>query len=94
MSAKPVGRKLFKVRSRSRSHGIQVNVPDQFLEIGVFLAQHGLETILKQGAVTKMPAIEISGVPRHEAPHDMGDSGRRAAEQKMGCMNSVQQVFF
>jgi hypothetical protein len=49
-----------------------MNVTDQFQEVGIFLADYGLITILEKVALPFMPFVEIYGITRKESAHAPG----------------------
>ena len=50
-----------------------MNIANQFQEIGIFLTQDGLVTVLKKVAVSSMFFIVPKGVAGQKASHDRGD---------------------
>jgi hypothetical protein len=47
-----------------------MNISYQFLKIGFFLAQDGLEPVLKQMAGSAIATVEGDGLSRQQTPHD------------------------
>jgi hypothetical protein len=62
-----------------------VNIPDKLLQIGVFLADSGFVTILKQPAVA-LVAIKNDGVFREEPSHPLGRGCQSHSKKKMGMI--------
>jgi hypothetical protein len=54
---------LFKIRKDSGPNRIQVDISDQFLKVGVFLANNGFVSVLKKLAMSPVPTIETNGIP-------------------------------
>ena len=57
---------------------VKVNIPDKFLQIGIFLADNGFVTILKQLAVALVAAIKTDGIASKKPSHyrSKGDKSR------------------
>ena len=49
---------------------IEVDIADQLLQVGVFLADDGFVSILKQMAATFVTAIKAYRIARQEPSHD------------------------
>jgi hypothetical protein len=54
------------------SNRIQVDVPDEFQQIGVFLTDNGFKTVLEEVAAPVMTKVEFDGIPGQEALHHFG----------------------
>src|SRR4030042_2973198 len=65
---------------------VQVNIPDEFLQIGIFLAYNGFVTILEQMAVALVAAIKTDGVTSKEPSHHRGKRCQTCSEKKMGMI--------
>jgi hypothetical protein len=60
-----------------------VDVADQCKEVGVFIAEYGLISVLEQMPGALMAAVIVLGVPREELPHDGGDAVRAALKKNV-----------
>ena len=54
-----------------RSNGIEMNVPDQFQKIGVFLTEDGFVAVLVEIAGAMMAVIEVNSIAGEEASHQV-----------------------
>jgi hypothetical protein len=63
-----------------------MNIPNQFPEVDIFLADDGLVPILEEMAVAAVTTVEVTGVTCQEATHELRESGRTAAEQDVGVI--------
>ena len=61
-----------EVRHELRPERIQVEVADQFQEVGLFLHHDRLVPVLEEVAASLVAPVEGTGVPREEAPHAPG----------------------
>jgi hypothetical protein len=52
--------KIGKLFDNPCSQGIEMNVADEFRQIGVFLAENGLIPILEELAVAVMPLLKVT----------------------------------
>jgi hypothetical protein len=64
-------------------------VPNQFFEIGIFFANNGFITILKQMTVSQMTVVVVNRVSGEESPHEFGKPDRTAAQKDMGMLCEV-----
>lgn len=72
---------LLEVFRQTGSQWIQVDIPDQFLEIRLFLTQNGFVAILKKLPVTLVFSIEPARVSRKKAAHENRNGGGAGPEQ-------------
>ena len=77
---------FFKPGNNAGTDRVQVNIPDKFLQIGIFLADNGFVTILKQLAVALVAVIKTDGVTREEPSHHRGKGCQTRSEKKMGMI--------
>jgi len=63
---------FFKHGNNAGTDRVEVNIPDKFLQIGIFLADNGFVTILKQLALALVAAIKTDGVAGKEPSHHFG----------------------
>lgn len=70
MTAIAVGAQLSEVVHDSSPDRIEVNVPDQFLEIGILLADNRRVPVLKKVSMTPVPAIETDRIARQQSSHE------------------------
>lgn len=61
-----------------------MNIPKQFLEIGVLFANNGFVTILEKMTVSRVPVVVGNRVSREESPHEVGEPRCTAAKKDMG----------
>jgi hypothetical protein len=60
-----------------------MDIADKFQEIGIFLAENGLITVLKQMTVTSMPSVESNRMARQEPPHYRSYRCRSCTKEEM-----------
>jgi hypothetical protein len=60
-----------------------MNVPDQFLEVRVLIADNGLITVCEQVAVPLVPPVEGHCVARKKPPHECGQAYRTTSHQEV-----------
>jgi len=75
-----------RILHKTCTNRIQVNVPNQFLEISIFLANDGLIAILEQMPVSGMPQIVRNRIPREKASHKSRQTDLRAAHKNVGVI--------
>ena len=46
-----------------------MNIPNQFQQIGIFLAHNRFVSILEKMAVTSVPPVEINGIASQQLAH-------------------------
>jgi len=59
---------------------IEMDIANQLLKIGVFLANYRLILVLKKLPAATMPAVEINGVTGQQSAHQAGDTAAAAAQ--------------
>jgi hypothetical protein len=62
-----------------------VNIPDKFFKVGIFLANYGFVTVLKQLSVTLVPEVKTDGIARKEPSHQRSKGSKSCSKQKV-CM--------
>jgi hypothetical protein len=62
---------------------VEMDIPDQFQQVGIFLADNGLESVLKKGAMTKVSAIEADDVSGQQPVHEFRKALCACAQEKM-----------
>ena len=62
---------------------VQVNIPYQFQQIGLFLAQDRFVAVLKEMPASVVFPIEGDGVPREKFSHDTRNRGTSRPEQQV-----------
>ena len=77
MTAKWIVPQRIHIRNQFGSQRIQMDVPHQFKQIGIFLAQDQdrFVPILKQVPMASMTAVEAYGMAGQQSPHHGGDWG-------------------
>jgi hypothetical protein len=78
--------KIGKVLDDSRSKGIEMNVTDEFRQIGVFLAENGFVPILKELAVAAMPFVKRDRMTGKETGHHRVEGDCTGLHQDMGVV--------
>ena len=58
------------VLNQSGSEGIQVDVPNEFLEINVFITDDRFKAILEEMAMAAMAKVIADGIAGQKAPHE------------------------
>jgi hypothetical protein len=61
-------------------------VADEFLKIGVFFADNGFVSILKEMAVTTMSLVVSDGVSRQEPVHEGRNTFRTTPDEHVGVI--------
>ena len=77
---------MTEVGHHLRAERVQVEVADEFQEVGFFLDYDGLVPILKEMPHTMMPAVEGARVPGEETPHAPGQRALPGAHEEMGVI--------
>ena len=67
---------FFDVSRQPRSQRVQMDVPDQFQEIRIFLTYNGFVSVLKKVANSSMALVEGNGISGHKPTHDLAERGR------------------
>jgi hypothetical protein len=67
-------------------NGVQVNIPNQFSKIGLFLADDGFETVLKQLAPAAMSMVKRNHITREKASHESGQWLGASSKKKVGMI--------
>lgn len=89
-----------------RSKRVQVNIADQFQEVGLFLDHYGLVPILKEVPPPSVAAIEFPRIARKEDAHVSRQGSRSGAHEEMemvrkerprihakaACLNQTRQA--
>jgi len=65
------------------THGIQVDIADQFGKTLVLVADDGFIPVLKPMPVPTMPTIEVDGIPGKEPTHKTRKQFRAAADEQV-----------
>ena len=86
MAAKWIGPQRIHIRNQLGSQRIQMNVPHQLEQIGIFLAQDRFVAVLKQVSMASMAPVEACGASGQQSPHHGGDWGLTGPQQKMGMI--------
>jgi hypothetical protein len=76
----------FQITNNLCPQRIQMNIPDQFLQIGIFLAYDGLISVLEKLTVALVPPIIRYRISGKQSSHESGNTSRTASEQKMGMI--------
>ena len=63
-----------------------MNIPHQFPQIGLFLADNRFVAILKQPATAAMSAVKPNNIASEEASHESGQGLPPGTEKKMGMI--------
>jgi hypothetical protein len=66
-----VVRQLTEILNDSSPQWVEVNIADQFVQINIFLANNGLETVLKKWPVTPVTAIKTDHISGQQPPHQV-----------------------
>jgi len=69
-----------------RTNGIEMNVADQFFEIGTFLAYDGFVAVLEELTCPAMAAVKGNNVPGQEFAHQESDTQGTAPEEEMSMI--------
>ena len=64
--------KLFKGLHRIGFQGIEMNIANQFQEVGLFFTKDRLVAVLEEVSYPAVPPIEIDRVSCHELAHEGG----------------------
>jgi len=63
-----------------------MNIPDQFGQIALGIADNGLVAVLKQMPVTAMAQIIVHGITGQQPAHEGGKPSRTAGEKQVGMI--------
>jgi len=74
-----------KIRDDPSPNGIQMNIPHQFTQVSILLAQDRLVSILEKVAASVMPSVKMAGVAGKQPSHHCGQRNFTASQEKM-CM--------
>jgi hypothetical protein len=85
VSAIGVSIQFSETGNNTGTNWVQVNIPDKFFKVGIFLANNGFVTVLKQLSVTLVPEVKTHGIARKEPSHQRGKGSKSCLKQKM-CM--------
>jgi hypothetical protein len=83
MSTPGIWTEFLQVRTQPCPEWIQMNVPNQFLEIRVLVADNRLVSVFKQMTVPLVPSVESYRVSRQKSPHESGKACRTASHQQV-----------
>jgi len=65
------------------THGIEVNIAYQLLEVRIFLTHDGFVSILKKMATASVVAVKADSVSRKEPSHDRGKGNKTCSKEEM-----------
>ena len=69
-----------------RTNGVEMNVADQFFEVGILLAYDGFVAVLEELTCPAIAAVEGNDVPGQELAHEESDTQGTASEEEMGMI--------
>src|SRR3989339_866049 len=75
-----------KIRHLPDPQRIEMDVADQFEEIGVLLADDRFVTVLEEVARALVAEVEIDGIAGQEPAHEEGQTGPARTEQQMNVV--------
>jgi hypothetical protein len=78
-----------EVRDDLRAQGIEVEIPDEFEEVGLLFDHDGLVAVLEEVAHPLVPPVERPGVAREERAHAAGQGARAGADEEMGMVREA-----
>jgi hypothetical protein len=70
------------------TYGIKVYIPDQLLQVCLFLTDNGFISILKKPAVAFVAVVEAHGVSREEPSHQGGKGDESGSKEEMGVVRN------
>lgn len=75
-----------KVDNKTGTDGVQMNIPNQLLEIYFLLADDGFETVLKKLTMTAMTPVKADDVTGQQPPHKIGQRHITGPEKKVSMV--------
>ena len=63
-----------------------MDIPDQFFQVDLLLADNGLVAILKKLAMPSVPAVEVNRVAGKQSAHQGRKGSSPGSDQKMGMI--------
>jgi hypothetical protein len=78
--------KLLHGMDNTCPYGVQVDIADEFEEIGFVLHEKRLIAILKKMAMTCVTPVELLGIPREESPHDGGEGKGSGPDEEVAVV--------
>ena len=63
--------------------GIEMNIPNQLLQVYIFFAKDGLIAILEKMTMTAMSPVETDCISGQKLPHQPGYGEHSGSEKKM-----------
>ena len=63
-----------------------MDIPDQFLQIAIFLAYDGFVSVLEKLAMAPVPSVIGYRIAGKQPPHQAGNTMGAASKQKMGVI--------
>lgn len=86
MTAPGITFQFVDIMDYSTTQGVEVNVPDQFEEIGFFLADDGAVAILEEVPGAIVSEIEVDGIAGKQTAHEQGKRSVVEAKEQMGVI--------
>jgi len=81
-----ISSKIIQVGNKAGPERIEMDVPDQILEIGVFLTDDRLVAVLEEMSGTVMSSVEAGGVSGQEPCHNFGQRSSAGAQQNVNMV--------
>jgi len=75
-----------QIRNHSGPERIQVNVTNQLLQIGLFLAYDGFIPVLQQMPMPLVTAVETDYIPGQQSPHQSGEGNFSRPQKKVSMI--------
>jgi hypothetical protein len=75
-----------QMRNPSRPERVQMDIPNQFLKIGLFLAYNGFIPILWQMPMALVPPIETDHIPGQQSPYQSGKGNFARPRKKVSMI--------
>ena len=75
-----------EIGNQSGPQRIEVDIANQFEEVGIFLADDGFVAVLKEMPGTVVTAIEIDGIACEKSAHEGGEPAMAGAEQQVNVV--------
>jgi hypothetical protein len=63
-----------------------MDIPNQFLEIRLFLAYNGFISVLQQMSMALMTAVETDHIPGQQSPHESGQRNFTCTQKKVSMI--------
>jgi hypothetical protein len=86
MTAIRIAIQLLQIRYDLRPQRIQMNIPDQFLQIAIFLAYDGFVSVLEKLTMAPVPSVIGDRIACQQSSHQPGDTMGAASKQKVGVI--------